>query len=270
MISISVIIPTYKPSSYLWECLDSLYSQTLSHSQFEVILVLNGCKEPYYREIKQWQANHNEIILKLLHTDVGGVSNARNIGIDKADGEYITFIDDDDYVSPPYLCELLQCANKDTVSLCYPLQFKDGERNYMPFRITDTYEKLCNNTFVNDFQARRFFSGPVYKLIHKDIIGDRRFDTRLKVGEDTLFMYLISDRISKVNFTSRNAIYYRRIRINSATTKRRSFKEHLKSNIIEMKLLTQYHLSNPTKYSFRLYLTRMVGGTYDIIKSLIL
>ena len=55
---ISVIIPTYKPKEYLWECLDSLYNQTLSKQDFEVLLVLNGCDEPYKSNIRKYINNH--------------------------------------------------------------------------------------------------------------------------------------------------------------------------------------------------------------------
>ena len=51
---ISVIIPSYKPQEYLWQCLDSLCSQTFPKEDFELILVLNGCKEPYYEQIKAY------------------------------------------------------------------------------------------------------------------------------------------------------------------------------------------------------------------------
>ena len=51
---ISVIIPTYKPQVYLWECLDTVYAQTFSKKEFEVILVLNGCNEPYNSQIQEY------------------------------------------------------------------------------------------------------------------------------------------------------------------------------------------------------------------------
>ena len=83
---ISVIIPTYKPQEYLWKCLDSLDRQTLSNDNFEVILVLNGCKEPYYSQIKNYIAKRNDLNIIFIQTDEGGVSNARNKGLDIAKG----------------------------------------------------------------------------------------------------------------------------------------------------------------------------------------
>ena len=57
---ISVIIPMYKPDYYIWECLDSLKNQTISQNEFEILIILNGEKEPYYSQINNW-INENNI-----------------------------------------------------------------------------------------------------------------------------------------------------------------------------------------------------------------
>lgn len=81
---ISVIIPTYKPQSYIWECLDSLKNQTFAKERFEIILVLNGCREPYYSQIHAYIENNlHGYNVNFIQTDQGGVSNARNIALDK-------------------------------------------------------------------------------------------------------------------------------------------------------------------------------------------
>ena len=100
MFKISVIIPTYKPQDYLWECLDSLLIQTFPKEDFEIILVLNGCIEPYKSKIEQYIVDKMQgVNVNFIHTEVGGVSNARNIALDQTRGEFITFLDDDDYFS---------------------------------------------------------------------------------------------------------------------------------------------------------------------------
>ncbi len=108
---ISVIIPSYKPDNYIYKCLESVARQDISKQRFEVIIVLNGCNEPYHTDIKLFlQQKFQGIKTFLLQTDVAGVSNARNIGLDNARGEYIAFIDDDDIVSENYLSELYQTS----------------------------------------------------------------------------------------------------------------------------------------------------------------
>ena len=76
---ITVIVPTYKPQAYLWECLDSIYNQTLQKSDYELVLVLNGCNEPYKTQILEWLSKHKDMKVQFFQTDMGGVSNARNI-----------------------------------------------------------------------------------------------------------------------------------------------------------------------------------------------
>ena len=125
---ISVIIPTYKPQNYLWECLESLKMQTFPKGDFEIILVLNGCNEPYYSHIEDYLSlNMSDNVVNFIHVEHGGVSNARNVALNCARGEYIAFVDDDDFISPSYLEELYAKAAPDTISLCYPYAFKDGE-----------------------------------------------------------------------------------------------------------------------------------------------
>ena len=123
---ISVIIPTYKPQSYLWECLDSICCQTFPHTDFEVVLVLNGCNEPFNSQIKEYKKQHQSIQWNYIQTSQDGVSNARNLALDNARGNFVTFVDDDDYVSPSFLQELYDAADEHTVSLAYPYAFDDG------------------------------------------------------------------------------------------------------------------------------------------------
>ncbi len=113
---ISVVIPTYKPGAYIWECLDSLGRQTLSKEEFEVIIVLNGEKEPYFSQIEDYARKHEDgLQVRLTYSEKPGVSNARNLGIDMAHGEYLTFIDDDDWVTANYLFNLFTKAEAGTI-----------------------------------------------------------------------------------------------------------------------------------------------------------
>lgn len=263
---ISVIIPTYKPKDYFWECLDSLISQTIARENFEVIIVLNGCKDPWLKLIKDYIETYMYgMNINLIVTELAGVSNARNLALNVAKGEYITFIDDDDYVSPSYLYDLFEVASKDTISLCYPISFLDGENIFKPFYITKDY---ISNKFSNQFhwyRARRYFNGPVYKLIHRDIIGDRRFDTRFTNGEDSLFMFLISDRFQYVSYASKETIYFRRIRPGSAMTAQKSFITKLINETNLFMARTVIFISNPIKYSLRYYLRSILSSIRKLI-----
>lgn len=258
---VSVIVPTYKPQVYLWECLDSIYNQIFPKSDYELVLVLNGCNEPYKTQILEWLSKHKDMKVQFFQTDMGGVSNARNIALDNANGEYVTFIDDDDLISTAYLKELYEKAAPDTVSLCYPYAFNDGKiERQLPYGITDAYN-YCIDHKCNKLSSmvRKFFSGPCMKLIPMSFIHDRRYDVRFKNGEDSLFMFLISDKIKKVAFTSKDATYYRRYRDNSAYTRGKTKREIISNKMSMIKAYISIYLKKPQKYSLLFFITRLLG-----------
>ncbi|MBS9768163.1 MAG: glycosyltransferase family 2 protein, partial [Flavobacteriaceae bacterium] len=100
---ISVIIPTYQPKEYIFDCLESVVENGLE--QIEVLVIYNGVKNDLFTKITDFCNENNHF--RLIYTEKSGVSNARNIGISQSKGEYIAFIDDDDWVSDNYFNGLL-------------------------------------------------------------------------------------------------------------------------------------------------------------------
>lgn len=264
---ISVIVPTYKPGEYIFECMDSLLHQTLDKSLFEVIVVLNGCDEPWHSRLQEYiEQNLYSLHIRFFQTNQPGVSNARNLALDCANGEYIAFIDDDDYVSELYLEELLNNSSSDCVALSDSLYVNDitGEimsenAHHQRFLVN---QKLTNPTL---FQSRTFFNGPCMKLLHRDIIGKRRFDIRFANGEDSLMMFQISDRIKRLAYTSHSAVYYRRVRANSATTKRRSRIKLFSNTLCLMVEYSKSIMLNPLKYDYLYALSRYAAGIKNVL-----
>ena len=165
MKKISVIVPTFQPQSYYLEkCLISLSNQTMKKKEYEILLILNGNKDPYEEMIKGIVDAIPDNNINVLYSMLTGVSNARNTGLDVAKGEYIAFVDDDDYVSSSYLERLYTSASPDVISLCYPLSFMDGVKTYMPYYITDSF--IGGKRHYPYLKARRYFSVAVNKLIH--------------------------------------------------------------------------------------------------------
>ncbi len=260
---ISIIIPTYKPQAYILKCLESLAAQTFDKSQFEVIVILNGCREPYYSWLQEFiDKNMDGNNVTLIQTDIPGVSNARNIGIDKASGQYVTFVDDDDFVSPNYLKGLFDVASPDSISLCYPYVFNDGkETAQLDHMLTHVYDKYCYRRRINLlYGVRKYFSGPCMKLIPREYIQDRRFNTEFKNGEDSLFMFLISDKFDKFAFADKSAIYHRRIRQGSAVTSFKPRSVIIKNSLMMMREYTWIYFSGFPRYSFHFYITRLLGA----------
>ena len=258
---ISIIIPTYKPQHYIWDCLQSLAHQSFDRNSFEIIIILNGCHEPYFSQISAYiQEKMPNHFVKLIQTNEGGVSNARNIGLNIMKGKYVTFIDDDDLVSETFLEELHQQASPNVISLCYPYAFDDGKIEIQKtYRKTILFEKYANHKLLRYEKCRQFFSGPCMKLIPASFIGDRRFNVNFKNGEDSLFMFLISDKFQYVNLTSKNAIYYRRLRNNSAQFAKRRPREIINN---QFRMLLEYfkiYFDNFKNYRLLFFVTRILG-----------
>ena len=201
-----------------------------------------------------------------IQTDKGGVSNARNLAIDVMKGDYFTCLDDDDFLSRSCLAEMSEKANPQVVVECYPSAFID-QKPYQTcsYGLTDVYDYCTTHkcTSINS-KARKFLSGPCMKLIPTSFIRDKRFSEKFKIGEDSLFMFSISDRISEIVYTSKEAIYYRRRRKGSASSTIRPKGYLIKNNISLIKEFTKIYSSG--KYSTFFYLSRVVALMISIIK----
>lgn len=261
MDKISVIIPTYRPQSYLWECLDSLRAQTLSSQKFEVLIILNGEKEPYFSMIQNYIKQNNCSNFNLFYSTDKGVSNARNIGLDMAMGTYITFIDDDDYVSNSFLESLLKHSTPETISLSNFIAFFDQTHEIIPHSLNKCFVENSKKTDIKYQTVRKYFSAPYAKAIHKDIINNKRFDPKFRIGEDSLFLFAISDSYKYISFTDSNAIYFRRFRAESVSIGSKG------SLIVRIKnawqLCFQYiniYSQNPKSYNLNFLITRILGA----------
>ena len=211
---ISVVIPSYKPGDYLKDCLDSLAVQTLDHSQFEVILVLNGCKEPYVSKAESIiQSLPPTLQIRLIQTDVPGVSRARNMALDMVCGSYVTFIDDDDWVTPNYLESMLLMAQPGCIVNSNVLSV-DVEAGITKKDVLYDYHQFHGEEQTSLLRVRSILSSACFKLIPLEMIGMRRFNTGFSLGEDALFMASLTDRIHSVRFTPPDAVYYQRNLIN--------------------------------------------------------
>lgn len=266
---ITVIIPTYKPQEYIFECLDSLASQTFPYEMFELLIILNGCNEPYYSRIKEYLSAKKAFNARLVQTDTPGVSNARNIALDMAKGKYIAFIDDDDHVSPLYLEELYTKAAEDTLTLCRPSAFLDGNPAPVAYRPAELYDILAQKGRQSLVSARKLLHTTWMKLIPRKIIGNRRFDKKFSVGEDTLMMFMISDKIKQIDFASEKAVYYRRIRKDSVLSKyqKSAVSDRIRNRFSLIWQYTRIYFSGIGRYSFIFYLTRIWGALHSVFKT---
>lgn len=258
--NVSVIIPTYRPGEYLWDCIESLQRQSLSNDQFEVLLVLNGEKDPYYSSIEE-RLNNITLPVRFFYISSPGVSKARNFALDRALGQYIAFIDDDDRVSPNYLKELLHMADVgDSRSIvCSNVKTFDQEMVGNDY-ISNAYSTMKESgKKFSLFAYRHFLSSSCCKIIPTDIIRDCRFPETIRIGEDAYFMAAISNKIKNIILAPQSAIYYRRLRLGSASRKRERLVDKLKR---KWNLLVQYgrlYINGFPHYNLPFFLSRIVA-----------
>ena len=111
MPQISVIVPVYNAEKYLHRCIDSILAQTFS--DFELLLIDDGSKDNSGRICDEYAAKDSRI--RVFHKKNGGVSSARNMGLDNAKGDWITFVDSDDWVKQDYLYSMISQPDADLI-----------------------------------------------------------------------------------------------------------------------------------------------------------
>jgi glycosyltransferase involved in cell wall biosynthesis len=263
---VSVIIPTYKPGEYLMNCLDSLCRQDVEASVYEIIVVLNGPLEGYRESIEAYRREHDHYHIDLLTTDMKGVSNARNLGIDHAQGEYLIFIDDDDWVSPDYLSQLIQRASTGRIVCSNVRQVDEVTGEEMDNYIAEAYRHHPKEADASLFECRSFLSSACCKIIPRTAIGPTRFAPHFALGEDSLFMFTISNRLHQIAFAPATCLYFVRARHGSASRSDIGFGSKL-SNLTQLcAAYTRVWLTHPFGYSFPLYLSRIVATLLKLFR----
>lgn len=203
MIKLSVIIPVYNSEKKgLADCLDSLIRQ--SFKDFELILIDDGSNDGSLAICKEYEANDSRI--RIISKDNSGVSDTRNIGLNIIHGEYITFIDSDDFIEQDYLKALISNAGNTDLVICGIKQhFPDKEKVYRTqvglFKVDDAV------AFHRLIKSRLVF-GPCNKLFKASIIKKYHihFPTDTDYGEDRIFCFNYLRHIH--NFKIIDTVYY--------------------------------------------------------------
>jgi glycosyltransferase involved in cell wall biosynthesis len=257
--NISVIIPTFQPGEYIFDCLMSLENQTIDKQLFEVIIVLNGTKNPFFNRISDF-ISHLKLHSKFYYSEISGVSNARNIALNNVQSNYLAFIDDDDVVSATFLEGLFLKADNDSIVVSNSKTFKDDLNQTGENYITKTYNQLRDKKQISVLRGRHFFSNCCGKLIPASVIKGTRFDNNLKNGEDSVFMVEISRNISNVLIGCDDVVYFIRIRAGSASRKKKTNKEVFFSKLYELKKYFSFYLRfHPTFNIF--FLSIMIAAS---------
>lgn len=218
---ISVIVPVYNSEHWIAETLDSLCAQT--YENMEIICVDDGSTDQSVQIIKEYKQKDTRI--RLICQDNSGVSAARNRGISEAKGEYIAFLDSDDYVDPTVyekMIALLEKENSD-ITFCGFVRFWPNEKKQ--YTVENNLEKLAKNPhdikyFLYSSQSEvkgdtlytPDIHGAIWRSVYKaDIIKNNQisFHSDLKFAEDQIFVLEYLQHCFKGSYLPENLIWYR-------------------------------------------------------------
>lgn len=194
---ISIIVPVYNVEKYLKRCLDSIVNQ--SFNDFELILINDGSIDKSGIICDEYAQIDKRI--KVVHKENEGVSLTRNLGISIASGEYITFIDSDDWIEQDFLKKAIEYIKKNNVSILITgFVFENNKKIFNIFN-GEKDEIFLNNEIKKEFLKQNKFSWTVYdKFFKREIIKKYKFDSRIKIGEDMLFCWQIFKNIEKIGY----------------------------------------------------------------------
>jgi len=170
---VSVVVPVYNVENYLAKCLDSLINQTYQNIE---ILVINDGSNDQSEEIIQKYAQQYPGKIKAFHKENGGLSDARNFGIDRATGEYLGFVDSDDYVTPSMFEEMVNLAEKYQAKMVIcNIQKVDQHGNITQklTQIPNMPEKINLNDHFSIFSDLSYFA--CNKIFKRTLFNEKRF-----------------------------------------------------------------------------------------------
>lgn len=200
---ISVVIPVYNTEVYLEKCVDSVLNQT--YSQLEIIIVDDGSRLPAYKLCDELAKRDARI--KVIHKKNGGLSSARNAGIVTSTGEFITFLDSDDYVSPTMYEELHRVASVDTIGVSHFVRVDESGKIYPHKDPHINGGVVSAHDYMEELLSHTGDVSTCTKLFHRTLIGEIRFDEN-KLNEDLLFMIRVLENVNTLVFTDSVGYYY--------------------------------------------------------------
>lgn len=203
---ISIIVPVYNVEAYLAKCVDSILAQT--YTNLEIFLVNDGSSDCCGKLCDEYAKEDKRI--KVIHKKNGGLSDARNVAIDVATGEFITFIDSDDYVTDDYIMTLYSLIEKYEckVSIALYNTFVEGSK---PKVVNRVYREDCQTNIKaieEMFYQEKYDTASWAKLYHSSLFATGIRYPKGIVYEDLATTYLLIFQSDKVAFCNRRIYNY--------------------------------------------------------------
>ena len=208
---ISIIVPIYNVENYLRMCLDSIEQQT--YSNIEVLLINDGSQDSSGEICQEYVARDSRF--RYFEKENGGASDARNYGIERSNGKYLTFVDSDDWLSLTYVEDLYQAAirnDSDTVISHYTI-YNESDRNYYVHIWDDYYEKNYTSEELIMELPKLELNGYIYItswgiLFKKELFNNVKFP-KGKVIEDSWTNYKLFFKSKKITYIHKEIYSHR-------------------------------------------------------------
>lgn len=222
---ISIIIPVYNSEKFLHKCVNSVLHQTFQ--DWELILVDDGSSDSSGRICDIFAQNNPKV--RTIHKENGGVSSARNAGLDVAIGEYVMFVDSDDWIGPRLCQELVDGIRQSDIVI-------GGYKAFFAKRQVEHVAKENKVQFPEEFSTisvqlyeNSLLNAPFSKLYRRSLIGTQRFDENTRLGEDFLFNLEYLPKCRYISTVPSSGYVYNVLNENSAT---KNFRQDDLSQII--------------------------------------
>uniref|UniRef100_UPI0040578271 glycosyltransferase family 2 protein n=1 Tax=Agathobacter sp. TaxID=2021311 RepID=UPI0040578271 len=261
---VSIIIPIYNTSKHLSRCLQSLENQT--YQNIEILLVDDGSTDGSGAMADKFACVDSRF--KVFHLANGGVSNARNHGLKYFQGEYVTFVDSDDFVDIRYIERLYYAIIKCNVLLSRCLPYDSRDEEIQEYYAAETSEPIKIKIKKEFDYSKKYAYGPTWgALLHRSLVKDIFFDTSIYVGEDALFFASVLLKCEEMSFL-REQLYVYVIYAESAS--HGVYDEKKKTNIIAWQNIIRLFEKFPDRFQSRLrakYCTVCLTALKDMMRT---
>ncbi|WP_339060918.1 glycosyltransferase [Tepidibacillus marianensis] len=214
---ISIIVPVYNVQDYLHKCIDSILSQTFE--DFELLLINDGSTDESANICNEYAKLDSRI--KVKHKHNGGQSSARNLGLDMANGDYIGFVDSDDWIDKKMYKNLINhaaCNQSDIVACNFLLMKNDAK--FIPYTLNAIDMEFNKESAMKEIYTNKILTfSPCNKIYRKELFEKLRFVEGI-ILEDKDISYKLISKSNRISYLKEPLYYYR---YNENSTLRSSF-----------------------------------------------
>ncbi|MDV4152003.1 glycosyltransferase [Clostridium sp. AL.422] len=223
---ISIVIPSFKGEKYILDCITSLINQNINPELVEIIIVLNGELDSTEKILNKVIKEKKVSNIHILHSDKKGASAARNLGVNYATKKYITFVDDDDFVSKDFLKMMYKYADDNTVVVSQIVDYKENGELIKNNAINEQITKKSGLVIDPLIDLDKVVTLNACKLFPTSVAKKLKYDETLRSGEDVVYYCEMTAKFD-LNYIvvpqQDDSIYFRRLRENSISRRTMSF-----------------------------------------------